>query len=203
MGFINCRHILALLVGVCLYNSIGSFAADDIPENSSIPKDAESKEVPLADNRDPTAYEKGPEYSKILIYFKNGVKVGERRWYKNGKIYLEYTYRDGLLNGVARTWDEDGDLDDETEFKNGKRDGALRTYYSNGKIKHLFWFRNGKPHGIAKSWDKDGVSQEIGECYIDGIRVGKYNVDGKAVTREVYVKAALTAASLPRLNDTE
>src|SRR5471030_2990982 len=114
MSFTNCRHILALLVGVCLYNSTGSLAADYIPEKRSIPKDAESKEVPLADNRDPTANEKGPEYSKILIYFKNGVKVGERRWFRNGKIYLEYTFKDGLLDGVARTWDKDGVLEDET-----------------------------------------------------------------------------------------
>jgi antitoxin component YwqK of YwqJK toxin-antitoxin module len=65
-------------------------------------------------------------------YFLNGELVGRRFWHQNGVLELEQCYRNGRAYGASRRWHENG---------------------------RLMWegpFRNGLAHGICRQWDKNG-----------------------------------------------
>ena len=47
----------------------------------------------------------------------------ERHWYENGQLKQESTYKNGEQDGLQREWNENGQLMYEANFKNGEPDG--------------------------------------------------------------------------------
>ena len=70
---------------------------------------------------------------------------------------------------------EFGDLG---KFKEGKKIELHNTYYENGNIQYEFFYLNGKIDGLQKYWNKDG-SFNSSRDFINGIRSNRVNKDVK------------------------
>ena len=56
----------------------------------------------------------------------------------------------------ARSWYENGQLADETQFRNGRRHGIFREWHPNGQLLWQTTYRNGKEHGTSRQWSRRG-----------------------------------------------
>ena len=54
------------------------------------------------------------------------------------------------------TYHENGNICEESFYKDGRRNGECTTYYENGEKELVGYFKNGKPTGIWMTWDKNG-----------------------------------------------
>ena len=44
-------------------------------------------------------------------------------WYENGQLEVQYVYKDGKLKGEYKSWYENGQLEEQCEYKDDKRNG--------------------------------------------------------------------------------
>lgn len=65
-------------------------------------------------------------------------------YYENGKLELQENYKDGKLDGDVTYFYKDGKIKFKEHFKNGERNGESITYYKNGEIKSKIKYKNGK-----------------------------------------------------------
>ena len=77
-----------------------------------------------------------PEYpvTQKRAYFVDDRLVGERKFYKSGRLADERLYRNEKLHGVWRQWHENGKLLAERPYREGQMDGTFRFWDSNGKL---------------------------------------------------------------------
>ena len=54
------------------------------------------------------------------------------------------------------TYHDNGNICEESFYKDGRRNGECTTYYENGEKELVGYFKNGRPTGIWMTWDKDG-----------------------------------------------
>ena len=54
------------------------------------------------------------------------------------------------------TYHDNGNICEESFYKDGKRNGECITYYENGDKELVGYFKNGRPTGIWICWDKNG-----------------------------------------------
>ncbi|TFG88943.1 MAG: hypothetical protein E4H17_01525, partial [Gemmatimonadales bacterium] len=55
-------------------------------------------------------------------------------YHPNGNVRQTVLFRNGVLEGPARTFAEEGFLESEYSYKNGLLDGALRSYGADGRL---------------------------------------------------------------------
>jgi antitoxin component YwqK of YwqJK toxin-antitoxin module len=67
-------------------------------------------------------------------YFRDGAKVGERSFYKNGRVAEEKLFKDGVLDGICRRFYQSGKLFSESPYEGGKLNGMVRFYKENGDL---------------------------------------------------------------------
>ena len=78
-----------------------------------------------------------------------------KKYYKNGKLAYEWSYKDGTQEGVATSYFKSGSLSTEWNYKGGRLDGITRIYYKSGGIKYIDTYRDG--HKInRKAYDSKG-----------------------------------------------
>ena len=80
--------------------------------------------------------------------------VNKKMWtfdgeFKNGEAF----------NGKTKQFHENGQLQEEVEFKDGKANGKIKSYYPNGKLKGEGEFKDGKFHGTFKGYHENGKLQ--------------------------------------------
>lgn len=145
---------------------------EDVTSNAKIIKEVEER----YNNGVVLVYEKEqkePFTGIYVIEFENdeGVKY----------TASEISYKDGIINGFWKNYDEKNVLVEEKEYRNGKANGKAKEYYSNGKIysevtmkddcrsgKYLVYNEKGKVtieynyndegllNGRSKSYDNNG-----------------------------------------------
>ena len=79
---------------------------------------------------------KSEEY---MYYLKGGkeVKHGSHKyWYDNGQINYEENYKDGKRHGLYKRWYENGQVMYEYNYKDGKHHGLYKRWYDNGQINY-------------------------------------------------------------------
>lgn len=100
-----------------------------------------------------------------LVLFKEMERHGlQREWHDNGMKKSEIPFRDGLVDGVACVWADDGALIGRYRMVNGT--GTVRIYSRDGQLMEEESFKRGKPDGLSVkrigggivcSWSKDGA----------------------------------------------
>ncbi len=125
-------------------------------------------------------------YSSGELYvdgeFDHGKAVGTWIYHHpNGKVAKEVTYKAGRPDGEVKVFNEEGKLvsrreyvagarsgvwdsysDDgeqklrEEAYKEGKPDGAFRTWFKNGQLRQEMNFVDGKLEGVATEWTQVG-----------------------------------------------
>ncbi|MBC8052099.1 MAG: hypothetical protein H7Y13_03470 [Sphingobacteriaceae bacterium] len=80
--------------------------------------------------------------------------------WNNGTIRISGTLKNGKREGAYRTFYQDGSRQCDCNYKDGKRDGKQMTHYENGQLFYEVIYRNGVPWSILKAFNKDGSPVE-------------------------------------------
>ena len=118
---------------------------------------AAPKVAPVALDTVRTTYEDG-RVSRIYTVLK-GTDVREGvslSYHRNGKLAIEVPYRNGKIDGVMRSYDEDGKLHETIGYLEGEEEGYSTIYYPNGKKKSRESYRRGILNGMSENWDESG-----------------------------------------------
>jgi len=134
-------------------------------------------------------YKKGTLIGKEIInrYDFNNKKTGIwKKFYDNGKLKEESTYKNGLLNGYLKEYDLKGMLTNATLYINGEPQlfaeelsnlDIKKEFYTDGTVKKEGTYDvTGKEHGKFKYYDEEG-NLELTELYEHGILLAKGLVD--------------------------
>ena len=115
-----------------------------------------------------TTYEDG-RVSRIYTVLK-GTDVREGAslsYHRNGKLAIEVPYRNGKIDGVMRSYDEEGRIHETIGYLEGEEEGYSTIYYANGKKKSRETYRCGILNGVSEDWDEMGrIRRQI--PYVDG-----------------------------------
>ena len=93
---------------------------------------------------------------------EEGVQHG---WWPNGRRRFEYTYREGLMNGVSREWYPSGALFTEQHYVDGHESGPQRMYWEDGRTRASYVIRDGRRYGLLGAKGcvaRDTVAREVG-----------------------------------------
>ena len=109
---------------------------------------------------------------KPTMYFEgalfNGVGFDV---YEDGQLESETNYKDGKRNGLVKSWYPNGQLLFEGNYKDGEEDGLCQQWHENGQLKYEDNYKDGKPDGFYKGWYEDGQLRFEGN-YKDGLEDG-------------------------------
>jgi antitoxin component YwqK of YwqJK toxin-antitoxin module len=141
-------------------------------------------------------FNKGKAVGKWVFHHPNG-KVAKEVTYKDGrpdgevklfneeeKLVARREYAAGLRTGTWETYSDDGEQKlREENYKDGKADGAFRTWYTNGQLRQETTFVAGKLEGLATEWTRVGDKRaEVN--FKNGLKDGVsklWQADGKVV----------------------
>ena len=118
---------------------------------------AAPKAAPVALDTVRTAYDDG-RVSRIYTVLK-GTDVREGvslSYHRNGKLAIEVPYRNGKIDGVMRSYDEEGKLHETIGYLEGDEEGYSTVYYTNGKKKKRESFHQGILNGMSEEWSENG-----------------------------------------------
>jgi len=92
------------------------------------------------------------------VTYKNGVKQGLMKTYlPSGKLYQTFWYRNGHLEDTAKWYFDDGKVFRTTPFKNDSMNGVQTQYYRSGKVRAKLNFVNGIRTPFLEEFSPDGV----------------------------------------------
>ncbi len=84
-----------------------------------------------------------------------------KKFYPDGKLFIEMTYVNDSVNGVEKVYYENGKLKEEFTHKMGKYDGPFKYYFEDGKIMQEGMHVNNFIKGDLKSFYPNGQIKEI------------------------------------------
>ncbi|HHE1731356.1 TPA: hypothetical protein ACO3V9_004570, partial [Salmonella enterica subsp. enterica serovar Strathcona] len=101
---------------------------------------------------------------------------------ENGHRKSVYPYKNGMLNGDAKHWNEQGKLTYTTEYKDDKKQGADRRWSERtGKLVEEVMFANDERNGLKREFN-DRTGKVLSALpYVDGDKEGTeeaYDEDG-------------------------
>lgn len=103
------------------------------------------------------------------FYELDGERVGLRCWDEDGTLTIEYQMRGGIMHGHFRTFWENGQVNEEATYVDGKEHGVTKQYNANGALIGSYTMDHGT--GVDLWFDREGVLSEE-RHYLDGQRHG-------------------------------
>jgi antitoxin component YwqK of YwqJK toxin-antitoxin module len=96
-----------------------------------------------------------------------------RTWYENGQLESEANYKDGKKDGLYRWWhcDSSGKLKEESNYKDGKWNGSCKWWHENGALEIESNYKDGRKDGLYRWWT-DNIQLQVEDNYKDGERYG-------------------------------
>jgi antitoxin component YwqK of YwqJK toxin-antitoxin module len=87
-----------------------------------------------------------------IAEYHDGVLDGTARgWYENGAQMYQYTYRDGLYEGRAIQWFPNGQKYTEQNYAKGYEAGLQRMWNEDGTLRANYAARDGRHYGLMGS----------------------------------------------------
>ena len=86
---------------------------------------------------------------------ENRMKCHEVGWFRNGQLWSETEYKNGIKHGMSRNWRENGQLFYEEEYKHGIKHGMSRNWHENGQLQCETEYKKWKPR-----WNGSGMVQK-------------------------------------------
>lgn len=110
-----------------------------------------------------------------IYHTKSGLKQGEeirfypKKWNKEPKPKLSLSWFQGNIQGLAKTWYENGVLESQKEMSENKKNGVSSAWYSDGqlmmieeydqgKLKKGDYFRKGEKKPVSQVINGEGVA---------------------------------------------
>ena len=96
---------------------------------------------------------------------KGKIKDGKKykiwaAFYENGQIQQEHNYIEGKLNGKSTVWFENGHIEVEKNYKDGQLNGKSTWWLDNGQKFFEGNYRDGKKDGKWVFWKKNRKEEE-------------------------------------------
>ncbi len=124
----------------------------------------------------------------------NQGEIKKQEFYKNGVLKSLYRISgDSKLNGIARMYYPNGELEYVANFKNNLLDGDFMIYFEDGKLKEKGSFLMGKRNGVDTGYAKGGYVDVISHWENDfqnGL-TDYYSKNGEIRELEHYTKGSL------------
>ena len=95
--------------------------------------------------------------------------TGIKQSFSGGRLVKEATLKNGIRNGLMKTFDASGLLYQTFWYENGKRQDTGKWYWPDGKVFRKTPFKDDSAHGIQIQYYKTGVVRAKLE-YKNGIR---------------------------------
>lgn len=135
------------------------------------------------------------------FYWQNG-EVAAKGEYLNMKrhgawSYFSYydkhlsykaSYKNGLKDGVAESYFQDGTVAERVNYKENRRNGKWQQFYPSGKLKIDSQYNNDKLHGAFTLYYPEGTIETTG-AYLNGRSDGTWRhltVEGDEVSKVIY-----------------
>lgn len=121
---------------------------------------------------------------KITYFYRNGLRNGvATSYYEDGKMEFEITYRNGLKDGEEIYFYENGAPKLKKTYKADKLNGAKISFYENGKPKRQDYYIEGVLDGETTYFDEEGNRVKI-EHYKSGMKEGVEHIIDKDTLQE-------------------
>ena len=88
------------------------------------------------------------------------------------KVY-QVTYKDGIENGIAISWYENGQKKSKVNYINKNKNGEATKWFENGQRKSIQDYKDDTKHGKKITWYENGVKKSEGN-YLNGKKVGHW-----------------------------
>lgn len=167
------KVMITLLLGVIALTSVAQEKVYQIDEVSAINygdgrllfRQANDEKAPLnGEHRLIDGYHS--EY--ILAEFKDGMYNGKYQHFKNNKLTEECLYKNGNKDGAYKRYYGDGQtVQSERTFIEGKVNGVSKTYHQDGKVETEKEYTMGVENGFDRRYDSEG-KLTLDQCYKDG-----------------------------------
>ncbi|MCD4772726.1 MAG: hypothetical protein K8R41_05005 [Bacteroidales bacterium] len=139
----------------------------------------------------------------------------KKDYYKNGKVKIVASYKDGVPEGIRREYSEDGTIENSYIFKNGviigkgiitkkgERDGFWNEYFDNGDTKAKGNYNKDIKTGEWKYYHKNGKLEQDGNFEDNGKLTGKWRWYYKSgrLLREEFFSEGLSNSVLSEYNE--
>lgn len=113
------------------------------------------------------------------------------------KAFAEYGLLDGELDGSLRRYQSDGKtLEEESNYRNGERNGEARFYHLNSKLREKSCFKEGIADGPFELYNESGVLVRKGRMSNGELHgeIQNFYEDGTLKSKETYVAGKLSGA---------
>lgn len=144
-----------LVLPVILSMQLPAVVSEPVPQNPPV---IVATDVPKAAVRRDLAVRPGEEYTQAEGYYINNKLIITRSYWKDGELYNETLFKDGKKEGPERYWYKNGQIRSERFYKNDLLDGTCRWWSNSGKFTGTFEMKNGT--GVVKEWYPDGTVKE-------------------------------------------
>jgi antitoxin component YwqK of YwqJK toxin-antitoxin module len=98
----------------------------------------------------------------------------KKQYWDNGKLQSELNYKNGKLDGPSTWYFENGRKEQEVFYKNNKLDGFQNRWYPSGTLESRSFYKDGKLEGTALTFDEDG-NKATEETYTNDTLDGIFN----------------------------
>lgn len=143
---------MALLFSVTACNN----QSDGISSDTNIDSEKDVFEI-WSDTIVKSKYEDG-NIAEIWGYRPNDSLLHyERKFYRNGGIWIEGTAYGEIRHGKWKAYDENGNLISMGSYKMGKGEGVKTVWHSNGKKFYEGEIHNGERVGVWEFYDENGT----------------------------------------------
>jgi antitoxin component YwqK of YwqJK toxin-antitoxin module len=119
----------------------------------------------------------------------------KKEFLKDGQLRNEWNYVNNKREGISRPWYENGQLCEECNYVNGESEGIYRSWHENGQFHCECNCVNGKQEGNRLLWYENG--QLRGECnYVNDKKDGsskKWYKNGQIEEDEFYCDGVLVS----------
>ena len=116
----------------------------------------------------------------------NGLKTS---WYDNGEMEYQVNFKNGKMDGLFKGWYDNGKKKSEKNFKDGRREGSSVMWYENGQKMEEIMYKNDQKDGLETQWYINGNKKievnVINDKYMDYVR---WYEDGQKKSERYWVK---------------
>ena len=115
---------------------------------------------------------KGTNQSPVMYSEKglfNGIGFDN---YDNGQLEYESNYKNGKKNGLMKRWYKSGSVHYEKNYNDGEMDGLQELFHKNGQLEMRGNYTDGERDGVFKYYSENG-QLKYEKKYKNGERIDK------------------------------
>jgi len=123
------------------------------------------------------------QFNKNNVPQLSNNKIVKRSYFQNGALEFEAEYVNGKLDGKSTVWLDDGTLYSISKYSNNQPHGIWKKFHPNGKLMFEVNYEYGQKHGLQKWYYENGNLKSVQE-FDFGISISeitRWNIDGSII----------------------